>query len=243
MAVGIVVVSHSAPLAEAAVELAMQMVHVDRPPVAVAAGADGGLGTDATAVAAALAEVDKGDGVAVLVDLGSALMSAELGIELHGAPDSDIRILPAPFVEGLILAVIQASVGGSLDDVACEASGAMAPKLAAIGVPEEEPPLPAAPAPLPEATPDTEALAEAVIVNANGLHPGPAALFVAEARKFDADVKVRCRDVGPVSAKSGIGLASLHAGKGDALRLSATGPEAEQAVEALALFISSGFGE
>ena len=68
MAVGIVVVSHSAPLAEAAVELAMQMVHVDRPPVALAAGADGGLGTDATAVASALAEVDQGDGVAVIVN-------------------------------------------------------------------------------------------------------------------------------------------------------------------------------
>ena len=219
----------------------MQMVHVDRPPVALAAGADGGLGTDATAVATAIAEVDRGDGVAILVDLGSALMSAELGIELYGQPDTDVRILPAPFVEGLILAVIQASVGGSLDSVAREAAGAMAPKLAAIGVPEEAP---AAPVPAsPEAASDAEALAEAVVVNANGLHPRPAALLVAEARKFDADVKVRCRDIGPVSAKSSVGLASLQAQKGDTLRLSATGPEAEQAVEALAQFVSSGFGE
>lgn len=241
MAVGIVVVSHSAPLAEAAVELAMQMVHVDRPPVALAAGADGGLGTDATAVATAIAEVDRGDGVAILVDLGSALMSAELGIELYGQPDTDVRILPAPFVEGLILAVIQASVGGSLDSVAREAAGAMAPKLAAIGVPEEAPAAPVAAS--PEVASDGEALAEAVVVNANGLHPRPAALLVAEARKFDADVKVRCRDIGPVSAKSSVGLASLQAQKGDTLRLSATGPEAEQAVEALAQFVSSGFGE
>jgi phosphotransferase system HPr (HPr) family protein len=219
----------------------MQMVHVDRPPVALAAGADGGLGTDATAVATAIAEVDRGDGVAILVDLGSALMSAELGIELYGQPDTDVRILPAPFVEGLILAVIQASVGGSLDSVAREAAGAMAPKLAAIGVPEEAP---AAPVPAsPEVASDAEALAEAVVVNANGLHPRPAALLVAEARKFDADVKVRCRGIGPVSAKSSVGLASLQAQKGDTLRLSATGPEAEQAVEALAQFVSSGFGE
>ena len=243
MAVGIVVVSHSAPLAEAAVELAMQMVHVDRPPVALAAGADGGLGTDATAVAAAIAEVDSGDGVAILVDLGSALMSTELGIELYGRPDADVRILPAPFVEGLILAVIQASVGGSLDSVAREASGAMAPKLAAIGIEEEPPAAPIPAPPVPDITPAAEALAEAVVVNANGLHPRPAALLVAEARKFDADVKVRCRDIGPVSAKSSVGLASLQARKGDTLRFSATGPEAEQAVEALALFVSSGFGE
>lgn len=242
MTVGVVVVSHSAPLAAAAVDLAMQMVHGDRPPVALAAGTtDGGLGTDATAVAAAVAEVDRGDGVAVLVDLGSALMSAELGVELYGRPDADVRVLAAPFVEGLIMAVVHASCGRSIDDVARVANDAMALKLAAVGAPEEPPAAPALV--VPEAAPNAEALAEAVVVNANGLHPHPAALLVAEARKFDADVKVRCRDIGPVSAKSGVGLASLHAQKGDTLRLSATGPEAEQAVEALALLVSSGLGE
>ena len=126
MAVGIVVVSHSIRLAEAAVELAMQMVHGDRPPVALAAGtADGGLGTDATAVLAAIEEADQGDGVAVFVDIGSALMSAEFGVELYGRPEADVRILAAPFVEGLLAGVVQASGGAGLDDVAREALAAL----------------------------------------------------------------------------------------------------------------------
>ena len=49
--IGFVVVSHSAPLADAAVDLALQMVHDEAPPVRVAAGAAGGFGTDAAAIA------------------------------------------------------------------------------------------------------------------------------------------------------------------------------------------------
>ena len=83
MTVGIVVVSHSRPLAEAAVALALQMVHDDPPPLRIAAGTiDGGLGTDATAVMAAIDEVDKGDGVVVFVDIGSALIGAIHGNDL-----------------------------------------------------------------------------------------------------------------------------------------------------------------
>ncbi|HHT11921.1 MAG TPA: dihydroxyacetone kinase, partial [Propionibacterium sp.] len=107
MAVGIVVVSHSVALAEAAVELALQMVHDDPPPIALAAGTiDGGLGTDATAVVSAIAEVDQGDGVVVFIDVGSAIMSAELGVELYEG-DADVRVLAAPFVEGIMAGVIK----------------------------------------------------------------------------------------------------------------------------------------
>ena len=82
--IGVVVVSHSRDLAEAAVALAREMVPPDAPlQVAVAAGvADGGFGTDATAVAAAIEAVDGPDGVLVLLDLGSAVLSAELAVEL-----------------------------------------------------------------------------------------------------------------------------------------------------------------
>lgn len=134
MAVGIVVVSHSRGLAEAAVEVAMQMV---RDPIAVALAAglpDGSLGTDATAVATAVAEVDHGDGVVVLVDMGSAILSAELGIELYGK-ETDVRILPAPFVEGLVVAAVMASTGASIDDVTRETNGALLPKTTVLGDP------------------------------------------------------------------------------------------------------------
>lgn len=238
MAVGIVVVSHSLALAESAVELALQMVHGDPPPIRVAAGTmDGGLGTDAAAVMAAIGEVDGGDGVVVFVDIGSALMSAELGIELYGQPESDIRILAAPFVEGLVAGVVQAVGGAGIDDVARESEAALKPKQAHLGIE------PAPTGAVPTSGPAAEAMAEAVLVNETGLHARPAALLVAEARRFDADILVSNGLIGPVSASSSIGLATLNARKGDTLHLVATGPQAGAAVESLAGFITAGFGE
>ncbi len=89
MSVGIVVVSHSRALAEAAVELARQMLPGRELAVEVAAGTeDGGLGTDAMAVSAAIEAADSGEGTVVLMDLGSAVLSAETALEF--LPD-DVR--------------------------------------------------------------------------------------------------------------------------------------------------------
>ncbi len=85
--VGLVVVSHSAALAEAAWALAGQMVPVGAVRVALAAGTDdGGVGTDAVRVAAAIEEVASPDGVLVLTDLGSAVLSAETALEFVDLP-------------------------------------------------------------------------------------------------------------------------------------------------------------
>lgn len=236
MGVGIVVVSHSRALADAAVELALQMVHGERPAIRVAAGtSDRGLGTDATAVADAIAEVDSGDGVVVFVDIGSALLSTEMGIELSGRSESDVRILAAPFVEGLVAGVIRAAGGARIDEVAAESCGALAPKLVALG----EVPVPSG-GPAVEA--DGAVVAEVELSNATGLHARPAALFVAEARKFDAEVTVS-NGGDPVSAVSSVGLATLDARKGDTLHVSATGPDAQAAVAALVDLVAGGFGE
>ena len=236
MAVGIVVVSHSRALAEAAVELAMQMVHEEPPPVAIAAGMpDGGLGTDAAVVAEAIAEVDRGDGVVIFVDMGSAIMSAEMGVEFAGV--ENVRVRSAPFDPGLTAGLVRAVGGASIDDVAAEAESALAPKLSALGTP------PAVDSATPEVSADGEVSGEAVLVNETGLHARPAALFVAQARRFEADVRVSNGEVGPVKAASSIGLATLNARKGDTLRLTAPGPQAADAVDALVAFISAGFGE
>jgi phosphoenolpyruvate---glycerone phosphotransferase subunit DhaM len=130
--VGLVVVSHSRPLAEAAVTLARQMLPGADVAVEVAAGTDdGGLGTDAVAVSAAITAADSGDGVVVLMDLGSAVMSAETALELL---DDDVRervlLSSAPLVEGLVGAVVVASGGADRDRVAAEALRGLAPKQA-----------------------------------------------------------------------------------------------------------------
>ena len=133
--VGLVVVSHSRPLAEAAVTLARQMLPSAEVAVEVAAGTDdGGLGPDAVAVSAAITAADSGDGVVVLMDLGSAVMSAETALELL---DDDVRervvLSSAPLVEGLVGAVVVAAGGADRDRVAAEALRGLAPKQAHLG--------------------------------------------------------------------------------------------------------------
>lgn len=134
--VGIVVVSHSRPLARAAVELASEMVQADsRPPIRIAAGLDEEtLGTDAAAVSSALEELSGCPGILVLVDLGSSILSAEMAGEfLDPQVSAKVRISPAPLVEGLLVAAITAATGADLDTVASEAARALEPKLKQIG--------------------------------------------------------------------------------------------------------------
>jgi PTS hybrid protein len=125
VSVGLVVVSHSAKIAEGVVELARQMAKAVR--IQAAGGTDdGGIGTDATLIAEAIAAADEGDGVLVLVDLGSAVLSAQVAID--ELVDSDtrgrVRIAEAPVVEGAVVAAIQASTGSRLDEVDEAARGA-----------------------------------------------------------------------------------------------------------------------
>ena len=134
MSVGIVVVSHSRPLADAAVELARQMLPGRELAIEVAAGMDdGSLGTDAMAVATAITAADTGDGVVVLMDLGSAVLSAETALEFL---DEDVRervtLSAAPLVEGLVGAVVVAAGGAGRDQVAAEAARGLAPKEAQL---------------------------------------------------------------------------------------------------------------
>jgi PTS hybrid protein len=125
VSVGLVVVSHSAKVAEGVVEMAAQMAAGVR--LQAAGGTDdGGMGTDATLVAEAIAAADSGDGVLVFADLGSAVLSAQLAIdELVDEHRRDsVRIAEAPLVEGAVIAAIQASTGSSLDEVDAAARGA-----------------------------------------------------------------------------------------------------------------------
>ncbi len=132
--VGIVVVSHSPDLAHAAVGLALEMVHGAAPRIEIAAGtSDGRLGTDAARVAEAIVAADDGDGVVVIMDLGSAVLSAELAIELLPEPRIRTRLVSAAFVEGIFAAIISAAAGAQLDDVARDAEEALNAKAAQLG--------------------------------------------------------------------------------------------------------------
>ncbi|MFC5875924.1 PTS-dependent dihydroxyacetone kinase phosphotransferase subunit DhaM [Streptomyces virginiae] len=125
--VGVVLVSHSAQVAESVAELARGLA-AGGPVAAVAAAAGtsaGGLGTSAELVVAAAREVDRGAGVALLADLGSSVLTVKaLLLEDELPPGS--RLVDAPFVEGAVAAVVAASAGAPLAQVAEAAAAAYA---------------------------------------------------------------------------------------------------------------------
>ncbi|MFF0911375.1 dihydroxyacetone kinase phosphoryl donor subunit DhaM [Microbacterium enclense] len=240
--IGLVVVSHSRALAEAAVELALQMGG-DHPPVirVAAGGPDGDLGTDATAIATAIDEADTGEGVLVLMDLGSALLSAEMAREFVAVPER-VRLSAAPFVEGLVSAVVTAAGGADLDAVATEAETAGEAKRRQLGADAPS----SGREPAASAPPVEDALSfEATVVNPSGLHARPAATFVKTASRYDADVRIADLDAGgeEVSARSLLALMSLGVHRGARVRVRATGPQARAALDDLRGLIEDGFGE
>jgi phosphoenolpyruvate-protein phosphotransferase/dihydroxyacetone kinase phosphotransfer subunit len=229
--VGIVVVSHSEALADGVVAVAREMGGADLA-LEAAGGTEepGVLGTDAERVRAAIERAMSADGVLVLMDLGSALMSAEFAVELLGDASGRVVLSEAPLVEGAVAAAAAASGGASLEEVAAEARGALAMKTGQLAVSE---PAPAA---------DVQASLQ--VRNAIGLHARPAARFVETARAFDADVRVaKAPDGAPVRATSLTNVIALGARFGDTLLVSASGPQAHEAIAALQTLSDDGFGD
>ncbi|MFD0313174.1 PTS-dependent dihydroxyacetone kinase phosphotransferase subunit DhaM [Streptomyces flavalbus] len=124
--VGIVLVSHSAEVAASVAELARGLSGGGAVvPLAVAGGTEGGgLGTSSELVAAAAASVDRGAGVAVLADLGSAVLTVKALLAEGDELPEGTRLVDAPFVEGAVAAVVTAATGADLDAVAAAASDA-----------------------------------------------------------------------------------------------------------------------
>ena len=118
--VGLVVVSHSATAAEGIAEVAAEMGGDTA--IEAAGGDDGDIGTDADRISDGLAAADDGDGVVVLVDLGSAVMNAEVAIEIH---DGEAVIADAPVLEGAVNAAVAATdPKATLDSVVEQAEAA-----------------------------------------------------------------------------------------------------------------------
>ena len=110
----IVIVSHSQKLAEGVVEVAKMMAH--NVTVIAAGGKENGeLGTSYEKIAAAINEVYTYDGTAILMDMGSAVMTAE--IVLESMDERRLKLIDAPIVEGAILAAIEAAAETSLEDL------------------------------------------------------------------------------------------------------------------------------
>jgi multiphosphoryl transfer protein len=229
--VGIVLVSHSAAVAEGVAQLAREVAGEDVP-IEPAGGAEGAaLGTDAVRVAEAIGRADRGDGVLVLMDLGSAVLSAELARDLAGETAERVLLSEAPFVEGAVAAAVAARIGGSLAAVAAEARDGARAKAAHLGVEVGEGP----PAPAPPASPAERTL-RLVVRNPHGLHARPAARLVQTAAAYDAEVTVTNVSAGrgPASARSLSAVATLGVRSGEEIAVAADGSQAAEALAAIA---------
>ena len=246
--VSIVIVSHSHRLAAGVKELAQQMGQ-GKVPVAIAAGIEDEeqpIGTNAMDIVEAVRSVYEEDGVLVLMDLGSAILNAEMALDfLEPEQRHNVRLCPAPLVEGAVAAVVQASAGASLSQVYEEAMGALAVKQREMpdtaGDAAQEAAPPSAP---PPAEPDEgETVSTRLLIrNKLGLHARPAARFVQTANQFAADVHLE-KNGQTANAKSINQVATLGARQGDEVVVSARGPDAEQALAALQALADDNFGD
>jgi PTS hybrid protein len=262
MVVGLVIVSHSSKIAAGVVDLAAQMAEGVR--IVPAGGTDeDGIGTSFDKVSSAMAEADDGAGVVVLCDLGSAILTAETALDFV---DDEVRervlIADAPLVEGAVAAAVAAQVGGTLQEVVDAAESAnmslehnpsddtgsaaqssaqssvqSSPQTAAPSSAETAAPS-TAPNTAPAGQPDEVTTGSTTLVNASGLHARPAAEFVRLSSTFDAKITIN-----NVDAKSLLRIMSLGLGKGRTINLTASGPDARPAIDALVALIDSGFGE
>ncbi|WP_421760467.1 dihydroxyacetone kinase phosphoryl donor subunit DhaM [Devosia sp.] len=116
--VGIVIVSHSALVAEGAADMVRQMVGDEVPLAWCGGNPEGGLGTSVEAIMAAIDRAWSERGVAILVDLGGAETNSEMAIEmLDGNRAAKVVVCNAPVVEGAVMAATEASGGASLAEV------------------------------------------------------------------------------------------------------------------------------
>ena len=241
--VGIVIVSHSETLAAGVRELAAEMAGPDvKLELAGGLAEAGALGTDAVRVMEAIGRADSGDGVLVLMDLGSAVLSAETALDfLTPEQRESVLLCEAPLVEGAVAAAVAARLGEPLAEVANEARGGLQGKTAQLGAGE-----PAVSAPVGASAPLEEGLTLRLDVrNPLGLHARPAARFVQTAAAFDASVEVinLTSGRGPASGRSLNGLATLGIRQGHEILVSAHGPQAAAALDALAGLAGRDFDE
>ena len=116
--VSIVIVSHSADVARGAAAMVRQMVGKEIRVAHCGGNADGGLGTDVTAIKRCIEQVYGPRGVAVLVDLGGAETNSEMAIEMLPREwQTNVVICEAPVVEGAVMAATEAAGGSNLDKV------------------------------------------------------------------------------------------------------------------------------
>ena len=249
MTVGLVIVSHSAQLARGVAELAGQMARGNVPISAAGGAGDTILGTSADIILQAIQEVDSPSGVLILLDMGSAILSAEMALEmLSDEQRQHVQLSFAPLVEGAIAAANQASLGQTLAEVKQAAEAAAGreqlQEMKPFAPPEPLLNQPGTPVTAESTPAETTSTLEVQLTlhNPTGLHARPASLFVQTAGRFQATIQVQSRGR-QTQATSLLGILSLGVRKDDTVTIRASGPDAEAALAALSELIQANFYE
>lgn len=245
--VGLILVSHSRKLAQAAAELAREATGPDLP--VAAAGGTGEdhreLGTDALDILEAINSVLSDAGAAVLMDMGSAVLSAQTALDLLDEMQRPrVRLCSAPLVEGAIAAAVQIRIGSPLAQVVAAAAGSLTPKQEQLGdAGAQDAVAQRDPSTSPALLPGEEI--ELTIENAHGLHLRPVAALLSALAGLDAQVRMEnlTKKRGPVEARSLVEVARLQLSYGDRARFQLSGLQAEEAGRRIRRLASQRFGE
>ena len=242
--VNLVIVSHSARLGEGVGELAQQMLMGGGCKIAIAAGIDdpqNPIGTDPIKVMEAIESVADADHVLVMMDIGSALLSAETAMDLLDPTiAAKVRLCAAPLVEGTLAATVSAATGADIDKVIADAMNALEAKREQLGLPSS--------ASEPRITPsfsaqDASAKSVSVVIkNPNGLHVRPASRLVATLSAFNADLLLE-KNGKCVTPDSLNQISLLQVRCHDTVRLLASGEQADDALAAFSRLAAENFGE
>ncbi|GAC1423765.1 MAG: phosphoenolpyruvate--protein phosphotransferase [Ktedonobacteraceae bacterium] len=247
MTVGLVIVSHSEKLASGVTELAQQMTQGSITIVA-AGGADNGvIGTSVDTIQHAIERANGPDGVLVLLDMGSAILSTEMALEMIDEDQRGHVLLSfAPIVEGTLAAALEATLGHSLQEVKAAAekaaSKAQLQRLKPITQVEETPDELNETVLQADAFPADALEKQYILNNPAGLHARPAGVVIQTAARFNALVELQA-NTRKARATSLIELLGLAARKGNTLLIRTSGQDAQAALDAIGKLVEANFYE
>ena len=222
--VGFVIVSHSRTLADGVVELTSMMA--DGVPIRAAGGLDdGSFGTSYEKIANAIDEIYSDDGVIVLMDMGSAVMTAEMVLE--SMPERKLVLADCPLVEGAVAATVSAIAGSSLEEILDELQDVRELKKLSY---HKQPPALRAGGRVLQGVSMKEF--QYTIQDPMGFHARPAGALVRAAKAYESRITIAC---GERSAQLTRLMAVMALGikQGQTVTVTIDGPDEDRALEDL----------
>lgn len=241
--IGLIIVSHSKMLADGLLQLAEQMQNKQNCQIITAAGVDDEahpIGTDAVKVMEAIEALSEASNIILLMDLGSALLSAETALDLIDPTLAEkVHLCSAPLVEGTIAITAAASGGASIDTILLEARQALQAKqqqlndnIIVTSKKENE----------HNAFSEAAIKTHWIVQNPAGLHIRPAAKLASQLSSFKAKLEL-CNGEKQADAKSMNQIALLQVKKGDKIILIADGSDSQAAIAAFEQLAAQNFGD